>query len=313
MLPDLTVDCGSVFPATTIHDMLANLAGDARVLVGDRVPAGHHQLHELLGSIGRRLRSSRAGVPVHAGLCTLEGTGVFAVGATGSGKSTLITLLGRRGATFVSDDTVWVHDRTGEGFGAPLSIRRASPFHAEARALPYADDGDRLIVRPTDLGVSSRAESATIDLLVFPTYSVGDASCEAISPAAAFCRLVAAALRPCSPADYATMATLAADCAAATITYPDSDESLAMLERARRLSPPAGVQAVAIDRGSLDEMGFGANAAAMRFGDEVAVWSAATGQIVHIDGVPANGDLEGTLAFEQLRSLGFVTRRQDRM
>ncbi len=305
-------DCGSVFPATAIQDVLVDLADDARVFVADRVPATHHELHELLGSIGRHLRTSRAGVPVHAGLCTLEGAGVLAVGATGSGKSTLITLLGRRGATFVSDDTVWVHGRTGEGFGAPLSIRRASPFHAEARALPYADDGDRLIVRPADLGVLDRAESATIDLLVFPTYSVGDASYGAISPAAAFCRLVAAALRPCSTADYSTIAELATDCSAATIMYPNSDESLAMLDRAHRLSRPAEVKAMAIDRGVLDEMGFGPNVSAMRFGDEVAVWSAVTGQIVHIDGLPANGDLEGTPAFEQLWSLGFVTRRQDR-
>ena len=183
--------------------LTAQLSSDARVFLRpESVDSSdfHASLHRHLGAISRTLRTARSGVPLHASACVLaDGRGVLAAGNTEAGKSTLVALLGARsGATFVSDNTVWLEGTRVTSFGAPLAIRSTSPFAAQAQMTPYGAGADRVMVAAADLGIGSVSDHTNVAVLLFPSFGPGPASAEPVSAVEAFCRLVGSLLRSCS-------------------------------------------------------------------------------------------------------------------
>ncbi len=240
-----------------------------------------------------------------------DGRGVLAAGNTGSGKSTLVALLGARsGATFVSDDTVWLEGRTVTSFGAPLAIRSTSPFAAQAQMTPYGAGADRVMVAAADLGIESVSDETTVDVLLFPSFGPGPASSEPVSAVEAFCRLVGSLLRSCSDDELLTVARLAARCRATAISYHDEATCLAMCAEAfahGAIETPVPCAPVPGDE--LTASGFGPDVRAIRLGDDVAAWSPGRRQIVAVQDWPAGTPLPTGEALEQLRGLGFVSPR----
>lgn len=268
----------------------------------------HEVLHRRIGAAGRALRSSRLGVPIHAAVCAMPaGGGVLASGHSGFGKSTLVTLLClRRGATFVSDDTIWLEGVVARGFGAPLTVRPESPFAEMARALPYASGSGRLLVRPLDFGIAV-AESSIVDILLFPAFGDAPACCRILTPTEAFARLVMSLLRPINEADVLTLAYLAASCRAAAIQYADSDSCLAVADQAFAINSSEVTSFELIHSEELAASGFQADIGGMRFDDAASIWNQRTGTVVCLDGWRRGETLARGEAFETLRTLGYIS------
>lgn len=229
-------------------------------------------------------------------------------GATGAGKSTLVTTMCLLlPAEFISDDTVWLSGGYAEGMGAPISVRRGSPWYSIASGLPYGGDLDRILVNPADLGVGFQHGTRAVSHLLFPTYRPYEPSLAAeLTPAASFCRLVSSAFRVSRSDEYDELAAVAASARSMSLTYPDSGSSIKLVRRALAMNP---LDALIPSRVEPDEMtceGFGPDTGAIRFGDECAIWNKATGQIAHVAAWPAGRPLRGEVAWTQLESMGFV-------
>ncbi len=301
-----------MFPAAVAR-LTAGLSADARPLLrrSSVDPTDFHaSLHRHLGAIGRTLRSTRPGVPVHAALCVLtDGRGVLAAGDTGTGKSTLVGLLGTRaGATFVSDDTVWLEGRRATGFGAPLAIRSSSPFASQARTTPFAAGADRVMAAAADLGIEAVQDHATIDLVLFPSFEPGGPSCRPMPAVEGFCRLVGSLLRSCSDDELLVLARLAAQCPSTAIGYHDEASCLSMCEEAFA-SASAPTRCAPVPSEELIASGFLPDVRAIRLGDDVAAWSPTNRQIVAVHGWPAGTSLPEGAGGKGLAVLGFVRSR----
>ena len=299
-----------------LDHLLADLSADAQIewqavaaRGGGRRPGGLHEwLHGRLGAVGRRLRQSRPGAPLHAGGCRLpDGRGLLVVGRTRSGKSTLSVLLGvRLGANVFSDDMVWVDGGSARGFGAPVTIRNDSPWWSRARTLWYADDGERMLARLPDLGAPAAPTSAvTADVVVFPRLTEADAAVRELEPAETFCRLVDALRGPCTPDSMGNLAALAARCPATTLDAPDLATSERLLDAWTAATRSQRTSFEPVDAAELAAAGFGNDVGAFRFGDDVALWSSAAGKTVHIRGWAGPLVVPPALT-EQLGSLGLL-------
>ena len=296
-----------------LEHLLRDLSTDARTLWSaserprPRSSDIHSWLHREIGSVGRQLRATRSAVPLHASAITeSSGRGVLAVGQTGSGKSTLALLMGSRaGAGIVSDDTIWLNQGAVVGMGAPLAVRPGSPFHDDASALWYASGVDRLMVHPADLG-SSVVHSCSVDSIVFPTFGRLDRAFRIVPPVEAFARLLSSVLRPIRSADVTAIAAVAARCPAGLIEYSDSAACVELVQQACLL--PEHISAFSVvDRAEMVDSGFGESTWAVRFDSDVAVWNAATNSVVCVQHWAEGDRLPRGEAFDQLRSLGFVT------
>lgn len=307
MLPDCLKGAASG-PRGSLFDRLSqSLDLDAQAALPLDVGDTHADVHRAVGLAGRALRASRSGLPVHASLCKLaDGTGLLAVGSSSTGKSTLVTLLCHHGATFVSDDTVWLDDRVGTGFGAPIALRKGSPFYEKARALSDEPDEERLLVLPSDLGITS-TRSAYVARVVFPKFGAGAAACGPLPPAVAFCLLVGASLRNNVRSDFESLAGLAATVPSAELSYSDNESCMEAVELACSMPTPPPVVISWIDSDELTGLSIDERVNGMRFDDDVALWSSANGRIVHIESWPAGASLADSPALDTLRSLAFLT------
>ena len=96
------------------------------------------------------------------------------------------------------------------------------------------------------------------------------------------------------------------DLPAALIEYSDSAACVELVEQACLL--PENLSAFsAVNRAEMVDSGFGESTSAVRFDSDVAVWNAATNSVVCVRDWAEGGRLPRGEAFDQLRSLGFVT------
>jgi hypothetical protein len=305
-----------------IEHLLADLADDARAVHeaqgdlprrGDAPPARlHDAVHARLGAIGRSLRDTRSGVPIHAAACIVaDGRGLILPGHTRSGKSTTAAALGTAWqAILTSDDTIWLDGSRATSIGAPLAVRPESPFRTQARALWHADDSSRLLVRTTDIGAPPMRTSGPVDVLGFLSYSpMGEAGRRVVPPVEAFCRLTTALLRTCSDEELVDLARLAARCPASALAYTDVESSLRLCAELLETSPKTLTTEVSmLDADQLRTAGCRPGVSGMRFDEDVALWSRSRGQIAYVSGW-AGGALCHTPAWDDLLSLGLVGDR----
>lgn len=314
---------GSLRDATVTAHLLADLSKEARAawadlapsrVVADRRSSLHERLHTQLARVGRRLRTAKPGIPVHAACCRLEdGTGVLIAGTTGAGKSTLATALGTRvGATVIADDTVWLDGALASGIGAPLALRAGSPFWNDARALWYAEDGARLLVRPDDLGMARVATSTSVDRLLIARYGRSDASGRVVTAAECFCHLVGSLLRIATEHEIAIIAELACAVVGAEISYadiPTSVELSTQMAQVTRREPPVSPRH--LGQAEVENAGLCADVRGIRFGAEVVLWRPPSADVVHVRDWPT-GSLWETSAQEALRGFGFLEEKETR-
>lgn len=308
--------------ARVIEHLLEDLADDARALheaEGDLLQSGqgpparlHDAIHARLGAVGRSLRGTRTGVPIHAAACIVpDGRGLILPGHTRSGKSTMAAVLGTAWQAIVtSDDTVWLDDTGATSMGAPLAVRPESPFRPQARALWHADDSSRLLARTVDLGAPEMRTSAPLDVLGFLSYAPdSEARRRALAPAEVFCRLTTALLRSCSDAELLELATSAGRCPAAALTYTDVASSLRLCEELLEGAPARlETEVSALDADELRAAGSRPGVCGIRFDGDVALWNRSRGRIAHVSGW-IDGPLWHTAAWADLRSLGLVGDR----
>lgn len=302
-----------------VDHLLEDLAEDARrIWLGSASTWGdvdearvHDAVHSRLGAVTRILRRDRAGLPVHAALCTLpDGRGVSVLGPTGAGKSTLATSLGTElGATLVSDDTIWLEADGAESVGAPVAIRPNSPFRKAASELWYADESDRLLVRGVDLGIEGVRRSGPIDMLVMPHFDPSRTALEPVSPGNAFCHLAGSLLRSASRAEIDHLADLAGSLPAAAIHYGDVGESIDLCRRFFELPVAPGCVPVHLSEDDRLRSGLCRDVEGLRFGHEAALWRPPSGQLLlvrHWTG----GPLRETPAGDALKAVGLLEARK---
>lgn len=284
--------------SAVVPHLIARLDGDAKELWSDdsfaiRLSSTgttgkvHDALHRHLGAIGRRLRSARPGLPIHAASCTLgDGLGVLLPGNTGVGKSTLCLALGlERDAYVVSDDTVWLGSGEVVGFGSPFAIRNTSPYFELSQKLWYADRSSRLLVQPDDLGAPRPRSDAVINVCVFAEHGVGPSGARIVSPAEAFCRLSGSLLRAPSHEELEAVATLVTAVPCFAIAYPNTSTALRFVDEITEAPPvKAHVLPQILDEGHLRAAGMGPAVGGIRFGPDIVLWNAAGGSMVYITG-----------------------------
>lgn len=298
--------------ADTIAHLTQDLSDDARSMLPEAsaVEDAHSWLHTQLGAIARSLRLSRPGVPLHAAACVIGDRAILVPGNTGSGKSTLVTTIcRRRESRFISDDTVWISEGAAEGLGAPISVRHGSPWFTEVSGTAsHIGQGQvRLLARPADLGIAVQNGPAIVSHVLFPRFRPDQPPTETeLTPAASFCRLVSAAFHLSSDAGYDELALVASAAVSICIDYPDTDSSLMLVDRALAIEAVTNYGSESVKAPEMVDEGFGPDTAAMRFGDEAAIWNRATSQIVHLAAWPRGTALRGTDAWQQLRAMGFV-------
>lgn len=303
------------------NHLLADLANEARDVWASTAPPEpsrrlrglHDTVHARLSGVSRSLRSTKAGLPVHAGACLLDGgPGVLIAGPTGSGKSSLSALLATEWeATLVSDDTVWLGASGAEGIGAPVALRPGSPLWDRARALWHADDSTRLLARTVDLGAPPVALAGPVDRVLFPTHRQETSQLTPLPAAEAFGRLAGSVLRLCSEGDLVLLAELVGRCPAAAIAYPDGETSLRLSAAWLEATTEPRVEVQILDVDVLREAGLGVEVRGVRFDDDVVLWRPALGRLLHLRGW-LGGSLCNTPAWEELAASGFVGHREDR-
>ncbi|MBA2282228.1 MAG: hypothetical protein H0W25_13510 [Acidimicrobiia bacterium] len=302
--------------------LLADLSEEARAIWESTAPPDpsrrrrslHDTVHARLSGVNRSLRTTKGGLPVHAGACLLPGgPGFLVAGRTGSGKSSLSALLATVwGATLVSDDTVWLGAAGAAGIGAPLALRPGSPLWERARALWHADDSARLLARTVDLEAPPVALAARVDRLLFPTYQPGTAQLACLPAAEAFGRLAGSVLRRCGERDMMDLAEVVGRCPAAAIAYPDAEASLRLISEWLEATPAAvPVEVQHLDTSMLRAAGLGLEVRGVRFDDDVVLWRPQLGRMLHLRGW-LGGSLCHTPAWEELAASGFVGQQEER-
>ena len=258
------------------------MSPDARAIVdehcggvADAADPLHDLLHARLGAATRALRGVRGPSALHAAVVRLaDGRGLLLPGPSRSGKSTLALLLARRsGASIVGDDLCWLRRGEATAFGAPVTVRRENPAWKEARALWYADDSERLLVRPVDVGGGALLTSSRADVVVFPRYEpAGPARMVELSPADVLCRLVSATKWHCPPEMVGELASVAGRVVAAELHAPDGDESWRLTEEVLRSAPRRHPdRARDVDRDDLERSGLRTDVVGIRFGGDVVL------------------------------------------
>ena len=246
----------------------------------------HDRLRLAIRTAARSHALTLPGVQLHAAACRLpSGRSLLLPGRTGAGKSTLAALLAsRQQAAVVADDIIVLEENQARGAGVPISIRRTSPCWEIARSLWYADESNRLLVRPDDLG-GSMTDQVSVDALVFPTF--GDKFCrEPLSPIAAFCRLSSMIMRPAGLPEMMALARFANSIPAVEARFTSVDEAITLVE-----CTEAGIEASdqfapqALTDHELAN--FSADVWGIRFGDDVALFNRANNEMVHLAGWPA--------------------------
>jgi hypothetical protein len=274
--------------------LLEHVVDDVRVRLGptrapDQVDRDvHHDLRLRLRPAVRAAAAGGAGIAVHAAACSVEGgTGFLLPGRTRSGKSTLaLALAVERRATLLSDDVVRLDGRRAHGAGTPVSVRRDSPYWDVARQLWYADDVERLLVRPDDVGGVPPAPDTDVDIVVFPLYG-RPSGLKALTPAAAFCRLASCLIGSATDHDLMALADLVTDVPAYIAGYGGVGEAIALLDEAIAGGPVVGHRAPPAMLSPEETTGFTAEIMGVRFGDEVAAFNAVYGEVVHFTEWPA--------------------------
>ena len=261
----------------------------------------HDEIHARLGPLVRELCSSAPGIAMHAGACGLgRGRGLLLPGGSKAGKSTLVTALAiHREAHVVGDDVVLVGANGVEGIGAPLAIRRNSPFWPCARDLWFADDSERVLVRPEDLGCAEMSYSTTIDVVVFPQMTPDSVGLEALSAPATFCRLMGSLMRKVTALEVLVVARMATDCPGYSMTYSDVQTSLRLCDEALAdTMQPIDLKPGLLEPPELE--GLSDDVVGIRFGDDVVLLIPSSREVVHLrEWEP--GHVLSTTARQQLR------------
>jgi len=262
--------------------LLAWLHADARAELrglGDQ-PRG--DLRFRLSAVGRSLRDTRAGIPVHAAACeTSGGRGLLIPGHSRSGKSTLsVALCVGIDARFVSDDAVWISEvGRASGFGRPATLRRGSPLWDLATRVYGEVDGDHLIVRVDDLGAPEPVPSTTISWIVFPRVVEGSPELRTISHGETVARLVTSASRPLLDAQLLTIARIVARVPSVEIEYSNVSDSVALCERVMELDEVSATTLVhLVDATELQSLA--SEVVGVRIDDEVVLSHGARGEVL---------------------------------
>jgi hypothetical protein len=229
-----------------------------------------------------RAATGGPGVRLHAAACRLPGSlGLLLPGRTGTGKSTLVAALAHlRGAGVVADDSVRVWRGSAVGNGTPIVVRSGSPMWPVARGLWYADDGDRVVVRPDDIGGTVEYET-TIDVIVVPRFGE-PCSLAQLSPASSFAWMCSMLLAPATDDDLAELAVQAAAVPSYTMGYDSFDGGLGAVDEVATVvgSWRRGGSPRVLRRDETD--GITGAVWGARFDDEVVLVNRSTNQAVHL-------------------------------
>lgn len=270
----------------------------------------HDTLHRDLGRVRRRLLVERSGIPFHAAACVFAGgVGMMIPGHSHAGKSTLVTGLCTWGnAHLISDDTVWLKGASARGIGAPISIRTASPFWPAVRQRWHADDSDRLLFLPEDLGGPPIIESGEIGTIAFPALGSPSAGVNHISSAEAFCRLITAMLRPCTVEEYLDVAKVAATSSSAVLAFDSVDDSLRIAASFAEEGCRRDVEIRQLSPDVLSSADFFADVAGIQFDEDAVLWRASRGAVVLLTGWNVAGFNDSLRS--ELSSLGLARSKK---
>lgn len=130
---------------------------------------------------------------LHAGAASLDDKAIMLCGAWGSGKSTMVGNLCKKGWTYLSDDIVPVHMESGQLVSFPLTpMMRAhdAEDHATRLSADAVANLNKQVVELADEAYATREQ--TLAAIVFPQYdpTVSKVALTAISPAAATLELL---------------------------------------------------------------------------------------------------------------------------
>ncbi|MEM8485948.1 MAG: hypothetical protein AAF564_10390 [Bacteroidota bacterium] len=130
---------------------------------------------------------------LHAGAASLDDKAIMLCGAWGSGKSTMVGNLCKKGWTYLSDDIVPIHMESGQLVSFPLTpMMRAhdAQDHATKLSADAVANLNKQVVELADGAYATREQS--LAAIVFPQYDpkVSKVALTAISPAAATLELL---------------------------------------------------------------------------------------------------------------------------
>ena len=245
---------------------------------------------------------------MHASAVRLEGSGLLAVGRTGTGKSTLaVGLSVDARASLVSDDTVWLERDRVAGFGAPVTLRPGNPYWDVAAALWYGGDAERLVVRVEDLGGSIEPGPMPVDVIAFPRFTAGSpASTVQLRPSTAIVELMGAVTGRVDAGPVEHLAELAGRVPAVYLTYPDAATAHNLCREAvSQRAEHAPVEHEHVDVDLLARAGLNRHARGIRFGEFVVLWSARTGKAVELAGWTGES-LTSTEVYPELVRVGLA-------
>ncbi len=173
---------------------------------------------------------------LHAGAASQDDSALMLCGAWGSGKSTMVGNLCKKGWTYLSDDIVPIHMESGKLVSFPLTPMMRSHDAEDHKSRLSADavaNLNKQVVELADGAYASRHQS--LSAIVFPQYdpTVSQVALTAISPAAATLEL----LRNCLNLKYHKedavqfLGTLVEKLPVYMLRYNDGEKAAALLIR----------------------------------------------------------------------------------
>lgn len=124
---------------------------------------------------------NKDGMALHAAALSKKGQGIILPGPSGSGKTTLSTWLATIGFNYLTDEYVFIKDKTNiiQAFSRPPNIKVKgidaldSYFDLAAHANQTIRSNYVAMIPPRLLNPNNRREDAEVSLIIFPSYKKG--------------------------------------------------------------------------------------------------------------------------------------------
>ena len=124
---------------------------------------------------------SSQGMALHAGALSRDGKGIILPGTSGAGKSTLTTWLTRRGYNYLSDELIFIKEKSWivEAFPRPITIKARGlsalrgEFDLEAGANDTVAGPDTTMIPHRLLNPDGHYETPVLHAVLFPNHKEG--------------------------------------------------------------------------------------------------------------------------------------------